>query len=193
MSQAAATLPAMRTLHLRFALRFSLWLLLCSLPVAYAYAASEMDLKLAVEGEVLTCSASLLNPPEGVNQALSEGSEVSAEWKISVEIERKYWLNNTVASVVVNRYVVPDLVSQSWKLEDRTSGISRRVFSFDEAISFLTELPDFPIVDRSLLTSGQAYVVVVSVRKREGDRKDDWWTGRFGAKSGIATAELLMP
>jgi len=192
MRQAAATLPAMRTLHLRLALRFSLWLLLCSLPAAYAHAAPDMALKVALEGEILTCSASLLNPPEGVRQALSEGSEVSAEWKISVEIERKYWLNNTVASVVVNRHVVPDLVSQSWKLEDRSSGISRRVFSLDEAIRFLTELPDFPIVDRSLLTSGQAYVVVVTARKREGDRKDDWWTRRFGAKNGI-TAEFLMP
>ncbi len=183
----------MTTLHLHLALRFLLWLLLCSLPVTYAYAAPDMDLKVAVEGDVLTCSASLLNPPEGMGRALSEGSEISVEWEISVEIKRKYWLNNTVASVVVNRHVVPDLVSQSWKLEDRTSGISRRVFSLDEAINFLTKLPNFPIVDRSLLASGQVYVVVVTVSKREGGGKEEWWTGWFGAKSGKAAAELLMP
>lgn len=193
MGQAAATLPAMKAFHLRFALRVSLWVLLCSLPVAYAQAAPGMELKVALEGEVLTCNASLLDPPEGLSQALSEGSEISAEWKISIEIERKYWLNETVASVVVDRHVMPDLVSQSWKLEDRISGISRRVFSLDEALGFLTELPDFPIVDRSLLTSGQAYIVVVTVRKREGNKQKDWWTSRFGAKSGMAVAEFLMP
>ncbi|OIO68673.1 MAG: hypothetical protein AUJ58_08285 [Zetaproteobacteria bacterium CG1_02_55_237] len=172
---------------------FSLWLLLFCLPVVYAQAASAMDFKVAVQGDVLSCNAVIHDPPEGMSRALSEGSEISVEWKISVVIERKYWLNNTVASVLVNRQVVPDLVSRSWKLEDLTSGITRRVFSLEEAIKFLTTLSDFPVVDRSLLSSGQAYVVAVTVSEWEGKRRDDFWASWFGTKSGTAATELLMP
>jgi len=186
----------MNALCLRLVLRFPLYLLLCSLPFAYAYAASGMNLQVAVKGDVVTCSAALLAPPDGMRRALSEGSEISSEWKISVEIKRKYWLNNSVANIAVKRRVQPDLVSESWKLVDQTSGITRRVFSLDEAIAFLTGLPDFPVVDRSLLRSGQTYLLAVSLSEREGDRQEGWWstwTTWFDAKSGMATTEFLMP
>jgi len=178
---------------LRFVLRFSLCLLLFSLPATHAHAASGMDLKVAVKGDVLTCSASLSKAPEGMRQALNEGTEISVEWKISVAIERKYWLNNTVASVLVNRHVVPDLVSRTWKLEDMASGITRRVFSLDEAVRFLTGLSDFQVVDRSLLTSGQAYVVAVTLSEWEGNKQGNLWTSWFGPKNGSAVSEFRMP
>lgn len=174
-------------------LRICLWLLFCSLPVTYAQAAPDMDLKLAVKGDVLTCDASLSNAPEGMGRALTEGSEISVEWKVSVAIERKYWLDNTVASVLVNRHVVPDLVSRSWTLEDLTSGISRRVFTLSEAIGFLTGLNGFPVVDRSLLTSGQSYHVSVSVREWEGNRKNDLWISWFGSNGDSADTIFHMP
>jgi len=152
-----------------------------------------MDLSVAVQGDVLSCNAVILDPPKGMSRALTEGSEISVEWKISVSIERKYWLDNSVADVLVNRHVVPDLVSRSWMLEDLTSGITRRVFSLEEAIRFLTILSDFPVVDRSLLSSGQAYVVAVTLSEREGKRPDDFWASWFGGKSGKAATEFLMP
>jgi len=183
----------MTHLHLCLAWRFSLWLLLCCLPLSYAQAASSMDLSVAVQKDVLSCNAAIPDPPEGMNRALTEGSEISVEWKISVSIERKYWLDNSVASVLVNRHVVPDLVSRSWTLEDLTSGITRRVFSLEEAIRFLTTLSDFPVVDRSLLNSGQAYVVAVAVSEWEGKRPEDFWASWFGNKSATAATEFLMP
>jgi len=174
-------------------LRLSLWLLLCCLPVAYAQAATPMNMQLIIKADVLACDASLAEAPEGMARALSEGSEISIEWKLTVAIERKYWLNNTVASVLVNRHVVPDLVSRSWTLEDLTSGISRRVFSLEEAVRFLTGLSGFPIVDRSLLTSGQSYVVTVSVNEWEGQKQGNTWTSWFGASGGSSVTEFHMP
>jgi len=183
----------MLTSNLGLALRFSLWLLLCGLPIAHAQAAAGMDVSLAIKGDVLSCDTTLAEPPEGMRLALSEGSEVSIEWEIKVAIERKYWLNKTVASVLVNRHVIPDLVSRSWTLEDLTSGISRRVFSLDEAIGFLTGLSGFPVLDSSLLTSGQAYVVSVSVSEREGSGQENPWTSWYGAKGGSIVTDFRMP
>lgn len=183
----------MSTSNLCLVLRFSLGLLFCCLQVAYAQAAPVMQMKLAVKGDVLSCDAALSEPPEGMSRALSEGSEISVEWKFTVAIERKYWLNNTVASVLVNRHVVADLVSRSWTLEDLASGITRRVFSLDEAIRFLTVLSGFPIVDRSLLTSGQSYVVSVSVNEWEGKKQFNVWTSWFGANGGSSVTEFHMP
>ena len=152
-----------------------------------------MDLTVALKGDVLSCNAMTPDPPGGMKQALIEGSEISVEWKIRVSIERKYWLDNSVADVLVNRHVVPDLVSRSWMLEDLTSGITRRVFSLEEAIRFLTILSDFPIVDRSLLSSGQAYIVAVALSEQEGKRPDNFWASWFSNKSGVAATEFIMP
>jgi len=183
----------MHTSNLCRALRFSLWLLLCGLPITHAQAAEDMDISLAIKGDVLSCDAKLAEPPEGMRLALSEGSEVSIEWEINVAIERKYWLSKSVASVQVNRHVIPDLVSRSWTLEDLTSGVSRRVFSLDEAIGFLTSLSGFPVVDSSLLTSGQAYVVSASLNEREGSGKENPWTSWFSAKGGSIITDFQMP
>ena len=183
----------MTTPCLRLALCFFACLLLCGLSVPHAHAASGLDMKVAMKKDVLTCTATLTQVPMGMRQALKEGTEISVEWKVNVAIERKYWLNNTVASVLVNRHVVPDLVSRTWTLEDMASGITRRAFSLDEAVRFLTRLNDFPVVDRSLLTPGQIYVVAVTVSEWEGNKQGNIWTSWFGPKSGSATSEFRMP
>lgn len=176
---------------LRSMLRFFLCVLLCALPMAYAHAAPDMGLKVALTGGVLTCSASLPEPA-GMRQALNEGTDISIEWKIGVALKRKYWFDSTVASVLVDRHVVPDLVSRSWKLEDLTSGISRHTYSLDEAIKFLTGLTDFPVMDRTLLSAGRAYIIEVTASEWEGNKQGNLWTSWFGAKNGTATTEFLM-
>ncbi|MDQ6972958.1 MAG: DUF4390 domain-containing protein, partial [Mariprofundaceae bacterium] len=123
---------------LRLMMCLSLCMLFFGMAADAAHAESGMDLQVVLQGEVLSCSTSLNKAPEGMRRALTEGSEISVQWTLRVEIGRKYWLNKTVAEVEVNRNAVPDLVSRSWTLIDRTNGISRRVFSLAEALIFLT-------------------------------------------------------
>jgi len=172
---------------------FALWLLIFGQSMTPAYAESGMQLQVVVGADVLTCSAAFNKPPGSLERALSEGSEISVSWHLSVDIERKYWLNKSVASIEVIRRVVPDLVSQSWQLEDQTSGISRRVFRLEDAINFLTRLRNFPVVDRSLLTDGQAYVLKVGISEREGGVKDSWWRAWIGSENSAVTKGFVLP
>jgi len=172
---------------------FALCVLLCGQFLLPAHAAAGMQLQVAVEGDVLTCSASPVTLPDGLEQALRDGSEINVNWHISVEIERKYWLNKSVGDIELNRRVIPDLVSRSWLLEDQTSGITRRVFALREATDFLTVLQHFPVLDRSLLSAGQAYVVKVTVREREGDAQDSWWRAWFGGGNSAASSDFILP
>jgi len=183
----------MRAYLLRQMMCLSLCMLFSGMAADAAYAESGMDLQVVLQGEVLSCSTSLSKAPEGMGRALTEGSEVSVQWILRVEIGRKYWLNKTVAEVEVNRNVVPDLVSRSWTLIDQTNGISRRVFSLDEALMFLTALHDFPVVDGSLLSPGQTYRVAAGLSEREGEGKGDGWMTWFGSNNAMAATDFVMP
>ncbi|MDQ6986693.1 MAG: DUF4390 domain-containing protein [Mariprofundaceae bacterium] len=172
---------------------FALCVLLYGQFLLPAHAAGGMQLQVAVEGDVLTCSASPTALPDGLERALREGSEISVNWHISVEIERKYWLNKSMGDIKLNRRVIPDLVSRSWLLEDQTSGITRRVFVLREATDFLTMLQNFPVLDRSLLNAGQAYVVKVVAREREGDVQNSWWRAWLGGDNISASSGFTLP
>ncbi len=182
---------------LRFLFRalphFALYVLFYGQFLLPAHAAATMQLQVAMQGDVLTCSASPVSLPDGLERALRDGSEISVNWRIIVEIERKYWLNKSVASIELNRRVIPDLVSRSWLLVDQTSGITRRVFALREATDFLTVLQHFPVLDRSLLSAGQAYVVKVAVREREGEVQDSWWRTWFGGENSSASSGFTLP
>lgn len=160
--------------------------------MAYAHAVPAMGLKVVLKGGVLTCSA-VLPEPSGMRQALKEGTDISVKWTIDVALERKYWFNSSIAKVTVDRHVIPDLVSRSWKLEDRTSGISRYTYSLDEAIRFLTGLNDFPVIDRTLLNPGRGYMVEVTASESEGSKQGSLWASWFGSKGSTASTEFHMP
>jgi len=172
---------------------FALWLLLISQFMTPAYAETGMQLQVATTVDVLTCSASLPEPPESLERALREGSEISVNWHINVDAKRKYWLNKSIASIEINRRVIPDLVSQSWQLVDKTGGITKRVFKLKEAIAFLTKLEHFPVIDRSLLNNGQAYIVTVGISEHEGESKDNWWGSWFGSENSSAKKDFTLP
>jgi len=110
-----------------------------------------------------------------------------------VEAVRVYWLNRTVASIEINRRVVPDLVSRSWQLIDLTTGISRRVFDMDEALRFLTRLERFPVVDRSLLENNHLYHLEVAVDENEGSGRRSWLSTWLGSNRSKAATDFVLP
>ncbi len=163
-----------------------LWLGVCA--PAVAAEAAGVQLKLDLSGKVIACDARASFDASHIERVLREGTEVGVDWELEVAAVRRYWLDSTVATVAVSRRVRPDLVSRSWLLQDLTTGIERRVFDVREAVSFLTRLNHFPVLDRSLLEAGRPYRMKVEASKVEGDAKRGWlatWLGRGSLKGEI--------
>ncbi len=167
--------------------------LLCMGAGMAAHADPAVNVTVHFSGSVVSCNVSMEHSRKHVAKVLREGTEVGVHWEIDVAAIRKYWLNRAVATVAVDRRVVPDLVSRSWQLIDITSGISRRVFSLDKAVRFLTHLNRFPVIDRSLLEAGGRYRLDVAIEESEGGPERGWLSTWLGSGSSEASAEFALP
>jgi len=166
---------------------------LCLSMSAAAYADSDARMTVGIGSKIVSCDAHVRDDQKHIAKVLREGTEISVSWEINVEAMRKYWLNRTVATVIVKRRVVPDLVSRSWQLIDVTSGISQRVFNLKPAVQFLTRLEHFPVIDRSLLEGGHRYRMDIKVNEREGDAKRSWISAWLGSSNVEISAEFVLP
>lgn len=169
------------------------WCLWCVVTLMPAHAKPSVDLELDTGGDIVFCNASLPHDTDRLSRILHEGTEISFVWEIDIESVRKYWLNENVATVRVERRVVPDLVSQSWQLIDVTSGISRRVFDVKKALAFLTRLQRFPVIDRTLLETDKRYRMVVSLAEREGEERSGWFSRLWGYNTVEAVLNFTLP
>ena len=124
---------------------------------------------------VVYCSVGPVSISERLKLALREGTPVTFYWKLIVDRQRSYWMNDNLATIEFSRTVMPDLVTRSWVLSDSSSGISKRVMSLERAIDFLTGLRYFPMLDQSLLDAQEQYVVRVRLYSSEGEVDDRWW------------------
>ncbi len=160
---------------------------------AVAYAESDAHMTVDIGSKIVSCDVHLRYDQKHIAKVLREGTEISVSWEISVGAIRKYWLNRTVATVIVKRRVVPDLVSRSWQLIDVTSGISQRVFNLKQAVQFLTRLEHFPVIDRSLLEGGHHYRMDIKVYEKEGDAKRSWISAWLSSSNVEISAEFVLP
>jgi hypothetical protein len=94
--------------------------------------------------------------------------------------------------VQFSRQVVPDLVSRQWLLKDSNSGITNATLSTYKAILFLSSLKNFPIIDKSLLQSGELYIIEVKLYIEEGEVSEHWWdmVTKFGKTVAIGSFTL---
>lgn len=134
------------------------------------------SLQILTGAQVIQCAADLQSEDKAIAMALKDGIITTAVWHIQVARVRKYWLNKSIADIMVLRRVKPDLLSRSWLLVDGASGISRRVRQLDDAIQFLSHLQQFPVLDRSLLDPATLYRMTVKVSVYYGKRKNAWWS-----------------
>ncbi|MDQ6993752.1 MAG: DUF4390 domain-containing protein [Mariprofundus sp.] len=132
-------------------------------------------LRIHIAKEVVHCSVELPEIDKNdIATNLKDGVEISAIWHLGVVKVRDYWLNDQLADITVSRRVKPDLLSRSWQLIEDASGISRRVYSLDQAIYFLSHLQQFAVVDRSLLAPLTLYRMHVAVVIHHGAIKERW-------------------
>lgn len=160
--------------------------------VGHALAGSDAStMQITYDDQVVYCSVGPVGISDKAILALNQGTPVTLIWEISIDRVRDYWPDKNIGEVIIARQAIPDLISKSLIIADAKNGISRRVQNIDEAIAFLSELRNFPILDRSLLEPDVRYSIEVSFEIQEGQFKDTWWseTTRFGttAAEGVLT------
>lgn len=161
--------------------------------IGNAVFAAGADLSITFDEDLIYCNASYTGNAEHIAQVLNEGTEVTLVWNIDVYGIREYWLNKGVGGVTVSHSVVPDLVSRKWHLIDRTSGISRFVDSLQDAISFLTQLERFPVIDRSLLEKGQQYRLRFTLEEHLGFVEEGWFSRWWGYEKTKYNLDFTNP
>jgi len=168
------------------------WLGLCLLHGS-ASAGEQTGFSIQTNGPVIYCAAQWNGDRESLALALQAGISLSLNWHIKVARVRNYWLNKNIAEIAFVRHVHPDLLARNWLLEDSASGISRRAYSLDDAVTFLTDIRDFPVLDKSLLTSGEVYQLTLSIEKQEGEMGEAWWADFWKQSSMRMQQEFALP
>jgi len=160
---------------------------------SYGYSEELADVQIDTTQPVIYCDVSSEIGVKRLNLALKEGSLMTYSWEIIIEEERNYWLNKSIGSVQLSRQVTPDLLSRQWILKDSNSGISSATLSTHKAISFLTSLKHFPIIDKSLLQSGVSYRIKVKLYVEEGEVSNHWWNAVTKLGKTVATGSFTLP
>ncbi|HKI60886.1 MAG TPA: DUF4390 domain-containing protein [Mariprofundaceae bacterium] len=168
------------------------WLGLCMFQEP-ACAAEQAGFSIQIHEPVIYCAAQWNGDRKSLALALKSGIEISFNWDIKVSRVRSYWLNKSIAEISFVRRVHPDLLARTWLLEDSASGISRRVYSLADAIDFLTGIHDFPVLDKSLLTSGEMYQLTLSIEKHEGEMDEAWWSHFWRQSTMQMQQEFSLP
>lgn len=153
----------------------------------------QSGLSVALGEELVYCDAVWRADDEELARALREGMEVALVWTIRVSRLRDWWLDDEVAEVRVERRVSPDLLTGEFLLQDRNSGIARRVRDPEEALAFLTRLRRFPVLDRALIEAGNAYEMTISIEERIGGMADSWWSRLWRGETAGMRQEFRLP
>jgi len=160
---------------------------------AEARAADAIAMSVDASRDVIYCDAKLNHGLDRIAHALSEGTSITFDWEIEVAAARSYWFDKHIASVHIAYRVVPDLLSRSWQLIDLGSGITRRVFTLEQAVQFLVQLERFPVLDRSLLNHEETYRMNITLMQQVGEMEAGWWATLWGSGEISSMQEFSLP
>jgi len=162
--------------------------------ISIALSAPQLSpMEITYDDKVLYCSVGPVAVSDQVTLALNQGTAVAFSWEIIIEEVNDYWVNNEIGEIVIVRQAIPDLISRSLIITDTKSAISRTVHTIDDATEFISRLDHFPILDRSLLTSGVTYSVRVKLHVHEGELGDSWWAEAVRFGKTVALEDVTLP
>ncbi len=157
------------------------------------YADESGSLQIHMDHKVIYCAARIAIADNTFSLAMKDGIPVTTEWHIQVGKVRDYWLNKEIADISVIRRAKPDLLTRSWLLTDTSSGISRRVYSIEDTIHFLSDLENFPLLDQSLLLTDTLYRVSVSIEVHAGEINTAWWANLWKPAAASMQQDFSLP
>jgi len=157
------------------------------------YADEPGSLQIHLDHKVVYCTARITVADNTFSLAMQDGITVTTEWHIQMGKVRKYWLNEEIADITVIRRAKPDLLTRSWLLTDTSSGIAQRVYNIGDAISFLSNLENFPLLDRSLLLTNTLYSVSVDIKVHAGEVNTAWWANLWKPAAASMQQDFSLP
>lgn len=95
--------------------------------------------------------------PDGARQAIQDGVALTLNVQLEVHRARRWWLDDTVATLAQHYEVVYHALSENFLLRNVNSGEQRAFESLDAALESLSEIRDLPALDQSLLDPNESY------------------------------------
>lgn len=130
------------------------WLLLLALPLL-ALAEGRFEVRSAYiepAQSVYELNATLdFDLPDGARAAVREGVPLTLHWEIVVRRGRKYWFDQTVATLEQRYEVLYHALSERYLVRNLNSGEQSSYATLDAALDALRVVSSLPILDRSLI------------------------------------------
>lgn len=133
------------------------WLLATAVlsPAAPAWAQSRFDIRSAYvepRDDVYHLNATLeLTVPQDARDAIDEGVPLTLDLEIVVRRSRRYWLDETVATLEQHYELVHHALSERYLVRNLNSGEQSSFATLDAALDTLRVISNLPILDSSLV------------------------------------------
>ena len=99
--------------------------------------------------------------PEGAKRAIREGVPLTLNLEIAVSHARRYWLDESVASLEQRYELVYHALSERYLVRNLNSGQQSSFANLDAALDFLRVIENLPILDGSLLQADRRHEISV--------------------------------
>ncbi len=95
--------------------------------------------------------------PAGARRAIREGVPLTLDLEIGVRRGRRFWLDDTVATLQQHYEVVFHALSKRYLVRNLNSGEQSSFVTLDAALDYVRVIEALPILDRALLREDQDY------------------------------------
>jgi hypothetical protein len=95
--------------------------------------------------------------PAGARLAIREGVPLTLDLEIVVRRGRRFWRDDTIATLVQRYELVFHALSERYLVRNLNSGEQSTFATLDAALDFMRVIEDLPILDRSLLVPDLRY------------------------------------
>jgi hypothetical protein len=134
---------------------------LLSLVASTAFAQQAMSIRSAyveASDSVYLLNATIdFDLPEGARRAIREGVPLTLDLEIAVQRGRRFWLDDSVATLQQRYELVFHALSERYLVRNLNSGEQSSFATLEAALDVLRVIDDLPILDRALLDPKQRY------------------------------------
>jgi len=95
--------------------------------------------------------------PEGAKRAVREGVPLTLDLEITVSHARRFWWDESVASLEQHYELVYHALSERYLVRNLNSSEQSSFATLDAALDYLRVIENLPILDGSLLQAGQRH------------------------------------
>jgi hypothetical protein len=99
--------------------------------------------------------------PEGARAAVRAGVSLTLTLNIAVQRSRRYWLDDTVATLEQHYELLYHALSERYLVRNVNSGEQSSFATLDAALDELRVIGGLPVMDRALLNAGTRYEISV--------------------------------